>query len=77
MKIDDREKKIKLLNDILQKRKSIKDLLTSKYSIHISDKPGGTKYYNNDKEICHEEYGEYIHSCKKPVLFNVKITRKP
>jgi hypothetical protein len=71
-----REENIKLLNDILKKRKSIRDLLPSKYSILVSGVCGETKFYKNDKGINKEKYAEYIHSCKKPILFNVKIKRE-
>ena len=74
MSPEDRENKIKLLNDILNKRKTVKDLRPSEYFIHIGTKEnGGTKFYKDGIEITQKEHAEYIRGCPKPLKFNVRI----
>jgi hypothetical protein len=68
----DREGKLKLLTDLLNRKINPRDLLPSNYLIKVI--PGNTKFYKNDKEISKEEYSNHFREFKKPVKFIVTVS---
>jgi hypothetical protein len=68
----DREGKLKLLTDLLERKITISDLLPSNYLIKVI--PGNTKFYKNGKEIIKEEYSNHVRGSKKPIKFIVTVS---